>query len=131
MNSILKKVAIGTALAATALGTALPAQAQRYGGYRGGGYHHRGGDATGAAIIGGIVGLGVGAAIASSNNDRRYDRRGYYDEPYNNGYYRDGYYNDGYNNGYYNRPQYRGGDCYAQRRWDPYYRQWVRVRVCR
>jgi len=35
--------------------------------WHGGGnnYHHGGGNATGAAIIGGIIGLGVGAAIAS------------------------------------------------------------------
>ena len=130
MNSILKKATLGAALAATAIGMAAPAEAQRYGGYRGGYRHyHHGGDAAGAAIIGGIVGLGVGAAIASNNNRRYYDdRRGYYyDQPYNNGYYRDGYYNDGYNY----RPHYRGySDCYVQRRWDPYYRDYVRVRVC-
>jgi hypothetical protein len=35
-------------------------------------YHHSGGNAAGAAIIGGIIGLGVGSAIAS---------RGYYAPP--------------------------------------------------
>ena len=42
----------------------------------------------GAMIIGGVIGLGLGAAIASSNRDRYYDR-GYY---YNRGYYNDPYY---------------------------------------
>jgi len=38
----------------------------------GGNYHRGGGNAAGAAIIGGIIGLGVGAAIAS---------QGYYGAP--------------------------------------------------
>jgi hypothetical protein len=88
--SIVTKLGLGAALAATALTTAAPAEAQRYG-YR----HYGHGDAAGAAILGGIVGLGVGAAIASSNRDRYYDR----------GYYNGGYYNRGYA---YDRGYYRG-----------------------
>ncbi|RDE05798.1 hypothetical protein [Sphingomonas aracearum] len=122
MNSMVKKAVLGLALGATALTAAAPAEAQRYRGYRGG-WHHRGGDAAGAAILGGIVGLGVGAAIASSNRDRYYD--GYYDR----GYYppppprRGGYYARDY---YYDRYP----ACYTQRRFDPYYGRSVRVRVC-
>ena len=80
MNSILKKAGLGVALAATAITASAPADAQRY--YR----HHRGGDA-GPAIVAGIAGLAIGAAIASSSNrDRYYRDRGY--DPYYDGYSR-------------------------------------------
>lgn len=115
MNGMLKKVGLGAVLAATALGGAAPAEAQRHGGYHGGyygGYHGRHGDAAGAALLGGIVGLGLGAAIAS-NHDRYYDRGYYYDRPY-----------------YYERPYYYRPHCWSQWRWDPYWGRDVRVRVC-
>jgi hypothetical protein len=41
--------------------------------------HHNNGSAAGAAILGGILGLGVGAAIAS--NGAYYGYPGYYYEP--------------------------------------------------
>lgn len=118
MTGFWKKVGVATALAATALTAAAPADAQRYGyrGYRG--YHHHG-NSTGAAILGGLVGLGVGAAIASSDRPRYYDR-GYYAPPPPPAYYYDRGY--GYD-GYYQR-------CYDQWRYDPYYGGRVRVRVC-
>ena len=74
--SIIRKAALGAALGAAALTASTPAMADRYYGYR-----HHDGDATGAAIAGGVIGLALGAAIASSNNDRYYDR-GYYDRGY-------------------------------------------------
>jgi len=55
--------------------------------------HHNGGNAAGAAIIGGLVGLGVGAAIASNG--------GYYGYP---GNYSPGYYAPPYS--YYGTPYY-------------------------
>lgn len=55
MAGLLTKVGMGAALAATALTTAAPAEAQRWRGYRG----HRGGDTAAAAILGGVVGLGA------------------------------------------------------------------------
>src|SRR3546814_8554241 len=125
MQSILKKAGLAVALGATALTVAAPAEAQRWQHNR----HHGGDDAAAAALVGGIIGLGIGAAIASSDNDR-----------YNNRYYNDRYYDD---RGYYDRdyyaPQprysYRYRDyrprCYTQRRWDPYYGRHVRVRVRR
>ena len=128
MNSSLKKIGLGAVLAATALTTAIPADAQRYGGYRG----HRGGDDAGAAIVGGIAGLAIGAAIASGNNrdrDDYYRERGYrpdYDSYYyrGHGYYpNNGYYADHYRNGY--------DDCRVERRYDPYWGRSVRVRICR
>ncbi|EJL38125.1 hypothetical protein PMI01_00248, partial [Caulobacter sp. AP07] len=44
------------------------------GGYYGGRHHH--GDRGDAALAAGVIGLALGAAIASSSNDRHY-RRGY------------------------------------------------------
>jgi len=80
MNAWMKKAGLGVALAATALTAAAPADAQRYRGYR---HYNRGGDAAAGALLGGIVGLGIGAAIASNNRGRYYDRGygGYYDAP--------------------------------------------------
>src|SRR5437667_2335574 len=77
--------------------TAAPAEAQRYdhhgyygGGYDGGRYYDRGRhhDGHGDALAAGVVGLALGAALASSNNHNNYRGGygyGYYDEPY---YYR-------------------------------------------
>ena len=84
MKTILTKAGLAITLAATTLTAAAPADAQRYRRYNRGG----GGDVATGAIIGGVIGLGVGAAIASSNRRDRYYDRGYY----NGG----GYHNDGY-----------------------------------
>lgn len=132
MNGLIKKAGLGIALAATAVVAAAPADAQRYG-YRGGyhgGYRHGGGDVAAGALLGGIVGLGLGAAIANDGRGRYYDR-GYYDAPppppraYYDGYgYNGGYgYNRGYGYGYARR-------CWTERRYDPYYGRSARVRVC-
>jgi len=123
MSVSIKKLGLGVAMAASTLAATAPADAQRWGGYR---HYDRGGNAAGAAIVGGIIGLGVGAAIASSNNNRYYDR-GYY----NRGYPVRGYYDRGYypQNGYYNY-DYRPQRCWTERRFDPYYGRPVRVRVC-
>lgn len=116
MKTFLKKAAVGAGLGAAAIAmTAAPAQAQRWRHYHYHHYHH--GDAAGAAILGGIVGLGVGAAIASDHGRRYYYDDGYYapPPPPPPGYY-----------GYY---EYRPA-CWTQWRWDPYWRRNVRVRVC-
>lgn len=114
MNTLLKKAGLGMALAATALTAAAPADAQRYRRYG----HRGGGDAAAGAIIGGIVGLGLGAAIASNNRDRYYDRgyyadRGYYYSPPPRVIYRQRYYAPPprryYDRGYYAGPGPRGG----------------------
>lgn len=87
--SIFKKTVLGTALAASALGASAPAMARDY---------YRDHDNTAAVAIGaGIIGLALGAVIASSNhdNDRYYDRGYAYGPAYTSGwYYRDGYYWD-------------------------------------
>lgn len=71
MTNIITRIGMGAALAATVLTVASPAEAQRW---RGGGRYDRG-DVAGAALVGGIVGLGVGAAIA---NRGPYYGGGYY-----------------------------------------------------
>ena len=126
MNRLLTKAVIGATLAATALTAAAPADAQRYRRY------HRD-DGAGPAIVAGIAGLAIGAAIAS-NNDDRYERERYYRQrgysyDYDRQYYRQrGYYpNDGY---YAYRYRDRYDRCRIERRYDPYYGQDVRVRVC-
>jgi len=114
----MKATAALTLGAATFVATATPAEARRY---WGGDRYHRNHDRTGTAIAAGVVGLAIGAALASSSRDRYY--RGY-----------DGY--DGYN---YDRPRryyrpyrdrgyYRG--CYTRRVYDPYIGRRVRVRYC-
>ena len=78
-------------------------------------YHHRGhGDATGAAIAGGVIGLALGAAIASSGHRDYYDDGYYYGRPrgYYYGYPRTYYYRSYPRYYYYDRyPRhyYRGG----------------------
>lgn len=138
MTSFLKKAGIGAVLAATVLTAAAPAEAQRWGGGRGwdrgwdrGGWNGRGGNA-GPAIVAGIAGLAIGAAIASNRNDRFRDR--YY---YDRGYPRDYDYRFYHDHGYYPHDGYyaysyrdRYPRCYTERRWDRYYGQPVLVRVC-
>ena len=123
MAYLIKRMVLGATLAATALTAAAPAEAQRYRRYNRGG-----GDVAAGAVLGGIVGLGIGAAIASNNRGRYYDRgprgfrgRGYYNRGYGYGY-NDGYvydrrfdrrrarqarraYRNGYRDGFYGAPR--------------------------
>jgi hypothetical protein len=105
------------ALAAITLGgavcaTAAPAQAQHYGHghyYGGGHYYGHGYNNGGAAVAAGVVGLALGAAIASNHG------------PYYGGYYAPGPYAYGYG------PAYQ--TCVTTRWvWDPYYGRRVPVR---
>jgi hypothetical protein len=125
MTSFLKKAVLGIATASTLAVVATPADAQRYR------YHRRHGDDAGIAIGAGIIGLGIGAAIASSN-------RGYYGRGYGGGYYNDPYYSSGYGYNGYGDGYYGGGGyydgyarrCVTRRQWDGYRGRWVRVRYC-
>jgi hypothetical protein len=87
IKQTLKKLALGAALAASAMVAWAPAQA-RDGRYR------DGGDDAAIAVGAGILGLAVGAAIASGG---RGHGGGYV-------YYNDGY---GYPHRYYDGPRYR------------------------
>lgn len=128
MKTTITKAVLGLTLGATALTAAAPAEAQRY--------RYRDRDNTGTAVVAGIAGIAIGAALAGSSRDRYYDRRyrgysdynrrGYYDNYYNQrGYYpRDSYY---YRD--YERRGWRG--CEVRRVRDPYTGQRVRVRYCR
>ena len=104
LTSTLAALIFGGAIAATAL----PSQAGSYR-HRG---HHKHNDATAAAIIAGIAGLAIGAAIVGSYNDRRdYRTRGYYDPHYR---YR-------YKPGYAHARRHSYHICIRRERvWDPY-----------
>ena len=95
----------GGAVAATAIPTA--AEARPHGGYHGGygyGGHYYRHDNNGAAIVAGIAGLAIGAALADGGRSHTYYRGGY------------GY---GYSPGYYD--YYRPRICESRRwTWDPY-----------
>jgi hypothetical protein len=92
MRTIMKAGLAVATLATASLGAIQPAQAR---------------DHTGTAIAVGLIGLGVGAAIASSDRgyDSGYTNVGYYG---GRGYYGGGYYAPAYT-GYYARPVYRYG----------------------
>ena len=100
LKSLKTTVAAGLATLALA---ATPAQA-RDDYYRG---HDRGGEDAAIAIGAGVVGLALGAALASGNRDRDY----YYDDDYDQprGYYYRSYprYYGGYDNRHY-RHNWRG-----------------------
>ncbi len=105
MKRILTGALAALTLVGGAAGAASPAAAQGWhGGY--GGYHggwHGGGWGPGAAVGAGILGLAVGASLAS--------------HPY-------------YGYGGYYAPAYYGAPCHGAWRWNPYWGSYQRVRVC-
>lgn len=118
--TIWTKATLGLATVGTLLAFAAPAEAQRYN-------RHRDRDRTGEAVVAGIAGIAIGAALSQ---DRRYDDRRY---DYDRRHYRTrGYYpSDGYYYRDYNR-RYRSWDrCTTRRVYDPYLGRRVRVRYCR
>ena len=127
MTNLFLKAAASVALGAAALGAvSAPAEARR-------GWHDRDRDHTATAIIAGVAGLAIGAAIASNNNDRYDDR--YYDRDgpryRDDRRYRQRYYD-------YDRPRYRDHrdyrgyrDCRTRKVYDPYLDRRVKVRYCR
>ena len=120
MTKLFGKAALGAALIAATTMAAAPADARDY--YRYGRHHDR----TGTAIAAGVVGLAIGAALASNNRGRYYNDRyyndGYYNRNYRGSYYPQSYYyypqNQGYYYDNYNR-RYRDDYRYERkhRRW--------------
>ena len=111
MRNSLKGIIAATALAATGMVAAQPAQAR---------------DHTGVAIAAGIIGLGVGAAIASSDGPR-YSQVDYYGGGYPGYGYGGGYYAQPYGYAYGAPAYYRGDDRrwrhHHRDRWDGYGRR--------
>lgn len=104
MSAVFKGIVAATVLAGSSLAVTAPADAR---------YHHGNGN---TALVAGIVGLGVGAAIAS---DHGYGRSGgYYGYDSGPEYYAPAYYGGGYSYGY--SPVYYGGYGYYDygRRYD-------------
>ncbi len=146
MRKVLASTVAAITFGGAVLATAAPAYAEHnnsYGGYNSYGGHsrHRGnGDSTAAAIVAGIAGLAIGAAIANKSDGRqRYDRGYGYSDSYgsNDGYgYRnnygagygydsrsDNYYRHGYD-GYYDQSR----TCVTRERvWDSYRDRYVKV----
>jgi hypothetical protein len=137
-------LAATTAISAVAFSTA--ASAYDYGSYRNYYSSNHNSDVAGAAIAAGVIGLVIGAALASSsshNYDNGYYNRGYSQQPYYGGsygysqpYYGGGYGSYGGGYGYGQQPYYGGGygyqqRCYTTRSWDPYYGGYTSRRVCR
>ncbi|WP_068875759.1 MULTISPECIES: hypothetical protein [unclassified Phenylobacterium] len=118
MRKVLTTALAAVTAAGAVLATAAPAQADRYRHHR----HKDNDDAVAAAVLGGVAGLALGAALSSKGDrSRSYYYNGYsYDpryERYRGGYYRDSYYR-GRPHAYYDRP-YR--TCVTRDRvWDPY-----------
>ncbi|HUQ12840.1 MAG TPA: hypothetical protein VM055_01010 [Novosphingobium sp.] len=115
----IRKFALAGALLASLALAAAPAEARHR-------YYSRHHDRTGTAIAAGVVGLAVGAALASGSRDRyyggSYHDSGYY---YDRGYYPQAYY-PRYRTSYY-YPRYR--TYYDYDRYDRYerkHRRWHR-----
>ncbi len=115
MRKFLTAAVAALSFAGAIAATSAPAEARDHrrgsygGGYYGGGRYYRHHDNTGTALAAGVVGLALGAALASSNSNSRsyYDDRSYYGR------------------GYYDRSYSRGGYGYrtcetSERVWDPY-----------
>jgi len=127
MRKILTTALAAVTAAGAVLATAAPAEAQRYRHYR----HHRDNDdAVAAAVLGGVAGLALGAALSNGGSRSRTYSSGYYSyDPRYDSYSRRGYYRDG---GYYGRP-YAYDDrpyrtCISRERvWDPYIERRVTI----
>ena len=104
--NLIKKATLATALAASTLAAATPASARDY-------YRHRGDDTAAVAIGAGIIGLALGAIVASSSRDRHHRD---YDYRRNGWEYRDGYYWDRDGRRYDRNGQRYDDDGYYARR---------------
>lgn len=112
MGKIVKAVVAATLLAVGTVGVTAPAQARV---------------SDGVAVLSGLAGLGIGAAIAS-DHPRHYYREDAYYAPPPPRYY-------GPPPGYYAPPPPYGygyvEQCRVFPRWDPYAGRYVEIRRCR
>ena len=125
MLPIFKKLTTAAVAGAVALTIAAPAEARdRY--YR----HRSGGNDAAIAIGAGVIGLALGAAIASGNRNDRYDYDDRYYYPRQNYYqsYPQQYYYQPYPRQHYYQQQYRQDYNYSyprgyydNRRWKKHY----------
>jgi hypothetical protein len=140
LSAAMAAITFGGAVAAAAVPAQVQANDYRDYYYGSGHYHHHHND-TGAAVAAGVVGLALGAALASSSNHNGYRSGGYYssgyayDPYYGGGYYDRGYYDRGYSydRGYYPRgyayDRYSYRTCESSRWvWDPYIHERVLIR---
>jgi len=125
----LAALTFASSLAVAGAADARPRAYDRYYGERHDGrYYRRHRDNDGAAVAAGVVGLALGAALASGSNGRSrgYYDRGYYD--YGGGYYDRGYYAPAPY--YYGPPPRYRRSCRTTTFWDPYYGGYVERRRC-
>lgn len=121
----MKKVLAGVLATLTLVSGTVAASAADARDYQGR-YYHRDRDDHGDAIVAGIAGLAIGAALASGN--RGYSNYSYgYSRPYYGGYYAPPPPRYGYGYGY--APRYRE-TCRTTSYWDPYYGRYIRQRQC-
>ena len=118
VKQTLKKSVLGLAAVATLGGASLAATSADA---------HPHNDA-GVAVAAGILGLAVGAAVASSHHD--YDRS--YGYGYSQPYYGNGYAQPYYGNGYGYRSAYDGygQSCRSFWQWSPRWHRYVSVERC-
>ena len=120
MLKSLKRIGIVAALSTSAVATTADARDR---------YRHHDDDAA-IAIGAGIVGLAIGAAIASDHDDRYYYRDRRYYRAYPDHYYYEraprGYYRDYRRNRWYDRDsRYRGHKYYRKhKRWHDRHDRW-------
>lgn len=125
LTSTLAAVTFAGAVAATA--SPATAESYRYDRYR----HHDSnkGDVAAAAVIAGIAGLAIGAALSNGDHDRpRSSYGGYAYDPRSDSYY-GGYDGDGYygGNGYYGGQRSYRVCTVKEKVWDPYSGRRVKI----
>lgn len=112
MRKILTAAVAALTVAGGVAAVAGPAQAEPYRYYN---RHKSNNNDAGVAIAAGVVGLAIGAALASSSSNKRsssYYNNGYSQQGYAGGY-GGSYYGNGYQQPYYNAPYSYGQDRYA------------------
>lgn len=143
MRKVLASAIAAVTFGGAVLATAAPAYAEHYNSYGGYNRHRGNGDTAAAAIVAGIAGLAIGAAIASKDDNRQRYSRGYgYNDSYGYGdsygyrnNYGTGYGYDSRSDGYYRQHRHGYDGYYDQNRtcvtrervWDSYEDRYVKI----